>query len=634
MGGMRVTRWYDMGDEECAREVASIVEWIDENQQPLRQRALDMLSLYEGRRISALDPAAYGASIPYTDDGYSRLYMNAGRMVVHGIVAKVAGRLRPKCQMVASGADWPTKLRAKRLERFVEAQMSQPQGRYRDGWALALRAFQDATIAIGRGTLKIFADRDEERVVIERVLPWETFTDARETRSGARPLNRFQRVYWERDRLASKFPEFEGQIMAAKSAQDFARAPGSRRLADSVAVYEGWRLPFSEDKPGRHVICIDGCMLASDEWTRNEFPFVDVYWSEEFLGDGGTSLLEEIKPSVDEINYTAERMREMERLAGNVFGSFEEGTLDPELLKLNENGIFIPRTPGSAPPTFNIPSGFGPTTLQWFELNWAKCFQLSGASEASTTSRKEPGVTSGVALRTVAAIETERFSVQANAYEHMCGVDMPRHIIACTRELAEENPRFAAQWPGGRFLEEIPWKEADLDEDKYVIQPYAVSGVVNTPQDRLQLGQDLFNAGIIGKDAFLRIIEYKDFESEVQRQGTQYSLVERYIEQWRNATPEAQEDGSFRYRAPIPFMNHAAAIVQVADAYMAAELDGCPDWNLQFFVSFMKDCDAQIQKVAAQSAQLQAQAKAAAAPPPVMGDTGPAPGIPAGGMVS
>lgn len=623
-------RWYELEGDECAREVANIVEWIDESQQPLRQRALDSLSLYEGRRISALDPAAYGTSTPYSDEGYERLYMNAGRMIVHGVVAKVAGRLKPKCQMVASGADWPTKLRAKRLERFVEAQMTQAQGRYRDGWALALRAFQDACVAIGRGTLKIFADHEEGKVVIERVLPWEVFTDARETRSGARPFNRFQRMFIERDRLAARFPEFADQIMVAEAAQDLVRSPGSRRLADSVAVYEGWRLPFGEGRPGRHVICTKNCMLESSDWTRNEFPFVDVYWTEEFLGDGGTSLIEEIKPSVDEVNCTAERMREMEKLAGNVYGSFEEGTVDPEILKLNDNGIWIPRTAGSAPPTFTIPGGFGPTTIQWFQLNWSKCFELSGASEASTTSRKEPGVTSGVALRTVSAIETERFSVQANSYEHMCGVDIPRHIIACTRELAEEDPKFSAHWPGSKFLEEIPWKEADLDEDKYVIQPCAVSGVVNTPEDRLQLGQDLYNGGIIGKDAFLRIIEFKDFESEVQRQGTQYSLVERYIEQWRNATEETQESGAFRYRAPIPFMNHAAAIVQVAEAYMAAELDGAPDFNLRFFVDFMRDCDAQIQKLEAQKAALAAQARGPMpAQPAPMGDTGPAPGAPA-----
>jgi hypothetical protein len=623
-----------MSSDMCAQEVAALVEWIDRDQAPRRQRALDTISLYEGRRINALDPAAYGSAIPYAGQDYERLYMNAGRMIVHGIVAKVAGRLKPKCQMIASGADWPTKLRAKRLEKFVEAQMSQAQGRYRDTWSLALRAFQDACIAIGRGTLKVFADHDEGKVTVERVLPWETFTDARETRSGARPYNRFQRSYWQRDTLVARWPEFADQIMTAEATQDFNHAPGARRNAESVPVYEAWRLPFGEKKPGRHVICIKGCVLESDEWLRDEFPFVDVYWTEEFLGDGGTSLLEEIQPSVDEINYTAERMREMEKLAGNVYGSYEEGTVDPELLKLNENGIWIPRQAGSPPPTFTIPTGFGPSTIQWFELNWSKCFQLSGASEASTTSRKEPGVTSGVALRTVAAIETERFSVQANAYEHMCGVDIPRHIIACTRELAEKDPKFSARWPGKNFLEEIPWKEADLDEDMYVIQPAAVGGVVNTPQDRLQLGQDLFNAGIIGRDAFLRVIEFKDVESEIQRQGTQYSLVERYIEQWRNATPESQEDGTFRYRAPIPFMNHAAAIVQVAEAYMAAELDGAPDFNLHFFVDFMRDCDAQIQKVAAQNAALQAQARGPVpgAPAP-MGDTGPAPGNPAA-MVS
>src|SRR6185436_17581858 len=84
--------------------------------------------------------------------------------------------------------------------------------------------------------------------------------------------------------------------------------------------------------------------------------------------------------------------------------------------------------------------------------------------------------------------------------------------------------------------------------------------------------------------------------------------VEQYIEQWLDAEPEDEEDGSFRYRPPVPFMNHAEAIVQCATGYLQAELDGCPDWNLQWFTNFITQCDSLIQKATAQ--------QAANAPPP------------------
>lgn len=600
-----------MASADCAREVASIVDWLDEEQGPLRDRALVSLSLYEGRRIPSLDPTAYARATDYRTENYERLYMNAARSIVHSVVAKVAGRTKPKCQMIASNADWQTKRKAKKLERFVEAQMSQPQGRYRDTWALCLRAFQDATTAIGRGTLKIFADTEAGRIAVERVLPWEVYTDPRETRSGCRPMNRFQRAYYDRDLLAEKFPEQRDAIWNAKD-EDASSGGVARSAVSNVRVYEAWRLPTSEDEPGRHVMAINGVLLASEDWERDEFPFVDVYWAEEFLGDGGTSLVEEVESVNDELNYSAERMREKMRLCSNLIGTYEEGSVDESMLKSNENGIWLPRKPGSTAPDWTHPAGFSAEDLQWLNLHWSKCFEISGVSQASATSRKEPGVTSGIALRTVSALETERFSVQANAYEQMAAVDIPRHMIACARQLYDHDHSFAAHWKGARWLEEIQWRDVDMGDDMYVVQPYSVSGLVNTPPDRLQLAQDFFNAGIIGKDAFARVSQMGgDVEAELQRGNAQSTLIEQYIEQWLEATPEKERDRSFIYRPPIPFMDHAAAIVQVAGAYMQEQHDGAPDWNLNFFLTFMAQCDVEIKKIEAYRAGLTPKAQQA-----------------------
>jgi hypothetical protein len=223
-------------------------------------------------------------------------------------------------------------------------------------------------------------------------------------------------------------------------------------------------------------------------------------------------------------------------------------------------------------------------------------------------------LSSGVALRTVAAMESERFGVQANSYEQMTAVDLPRHIIACARELYEHDKNFAAKWPGSGWLQEIKWRDVSMEDDMYVIQPYPVNGVANTPADRLQLGTELFNSQIIGKDAFLRIVQMKDVEAELNRTNVQNTLIERYIEQWLDATPEAQSDGEFRYLPPIPFMDHAAAIVQVAGAYMQAQLDGAPEWNLELFLRFMTQCDTEIKKIEMYRASLQPKAGAPAAP--------------------
>lgn len=617
------SRWHERSTSEAARSVRDLVEWLWEQSAHQRQRALASISQFEGRDLRSLGPDAFKSCEDYRGDGYDRLHVNAARSIVQGVVAKVAGRTRPKCQIVASGADWATKRKGKKLERFVEAQMSQPQGRYRDAWAIGLRAFKDACSTIGRGTIKVFADHDAGKVVLERRLPWQVMTDPVEVHAGAPPLSRFERAAYDCDVLIARYPEFRDEIWAARGrgldGVEGAAGAGSGRGADMVIAYEAWRLAVN-GKGGRHVICVDGAMLASEDWTRNEFPFVDIYWEEETLGDGGQSLCEEIASLNDELNYSVEKMREKQRLGSTLVGSYEEGSVDEALLQSNENGLWIPRKVGTAPPTWTPPGAFSPSDLEWTNLQYRWAYETSGQSYADSTGAPEPGVKSGTAIRLRAAVKSERFSVQANSYEQMMSVDIPRHIIACTRELAEEDPKFKVRWAGSKFLREIPWADVDMAEDMYVLEPQAVGGLVNTPEDRVALGETLYNAGIIGKDGFVRVIQFKDVESEMERTNQQNALVERYIEDWLDATPESVNEGGFKYRAPIPFMNHAEAIIQVATSYMAAELDGAPDFNLEFFRRFMTECDEQIMKIEARKAQLagnagtQAVAPQAAAP--------------------
>jgi hypothetical protein len=622
-------RWSELSGVAQADQVAAVAEHLWNDQTEYRTRCLKSLSLYEGRRLPALNPTAYLNSGVYSGDDYGQLYWNVTRSLVSSVTARIVGRQKPKTQFVCSDADWQTKRRSKKLERFVEAQMAQPQGSYRDSWALGVRAFLDACV-FGLGVMKVFADADEKIVKKERVLPWELLVDPFEAKLGD-PLNFFHRYEYDKDVLAERFPESKAEILAAPNL-DLENYGTGKRLALSCTVYEAWRLPVGK-KPGVHVVCVKGKVLYKREYTRKEPPFIVFRWSPELLGWGATSLVEEAESCSDEVNYTLERMREGERLMTNAALVYEEGSIpDEAALNSNEIGIKIAYSKGtSAPPQIINPQGYSASTLQFLQLNFQKAFELTGMSEASASSRKEAGVTSGVALRTLADMQTERFSIVYGEYEGQMSVVMARHQIACTRELAQDDPDLSVSWPGGKFFESLKWSDVSLEEDMYVMQPYSVNGLVNTPADRLQLGQDLYNSGIISQDSFLRIIQFKDTEGELERQNTQYSVVERYIESWLDATPERQESGAFRYRAPIPFMDHAAALLQVAKAYMESELEGAPDWNLEFFTTFMSQCDQQIQKIAAQQAAVQKGGPSPMTAPPGMGLN---PGAPAPTMVN
>jgi hypothetical protein len=621
----RAERWHRVEAVRTHEHVNSIVEWLWREQAPVRERMQRSLELYEGLSLPSLEATGYQNATRYSRAGdYDQQYWNVPRALVNAVSAKVAGRQRPKPSLVCTDADWATKRRAKRLERFAEATLHQPQGPCRDAWEVGTRMFVDCAV-FSMGVLKVFADLEGRRIEIQRKLPWELLVDPEEAKYGA-PLNIFDRYRYDKDRLAARFPAHSKAIYAAGDDEPTNWGSGMR-IARACTVREAWRLPVSDGDKGKHAICIDGQTLLVEEWARDEFPFLIMRWAPHLIGWGAKSLVEEAAATNDELNFTIERMREGERSNAVPVVFYEEESIADEHIGSNKIGLAIPvRRAATKMPEYNAPAGYSESTLQWMRLHFEKCFELTGVSQMSASSRKEPGVTAGVALRAIAQMETERFSLIYTAYEQTLAVDLTRHVIACARDVASgpNGKDFKARWPGRKFLTEIAWSEADLEDDRYNIQPEAVPGLANTPADRLQLGQDLFNGGLIGPAAFLRITQMKDVDRELQALNVQHEIVDRYIEQWLEAEPEDEDEGTFRFRGPLPFMDHADAILQCARAYMQAELDGAPDWNLEHFTRFIALCDQMIKPPPAPPLAQAAQAPPGAPLPPPPG-AGPAP---------
>lgn len=581
------SRWHRLGEKEMFRAVAGICDWLWDDQAALRNRMLNQLRWYEGVSIPSLDASAYlqRGQLRTGPEGQP-VHWNTPRALVSSVVAKIAGRQRPKPSIVCTDADWATKRRAKRLERFAEATLHQPQGNYRDSWELATRVFLDCCV-FGLGAIHVFADLVGERIAAERVLPWELLVDPLEATNG-QPLNKFHRYRYDKDRLIAEFPQARDAIHTAKDDEPKQWGRGLR-IARACTVYEAWRLPLGPKDKGRHSICIDKKTLHSEEWTRDEFPFEIIRWSPHLLGYGATSLIEEAEPTADEMNFAVERAREGERKLAAGYLVYEENSVPDEVLKDTKIGMLVPVKPGATKlPEVIQPNGYSESTLQWMKLHYEKSFELTGVSQMGATSRKEPGLTAAVALRAVASMETERFSLAYTAFEQAVAVGLTRHNIACAREVAAATKNFRMRWPGAGFMREVSWEDADLEDKKYVLQGEAVAGIANTPADRLQLGQDLFNSGIISADSFVRIIQLgKDVEAELRGRSIQREVLERFIEKTLDATPEDEEEGRYEFRGPLPFMKLGDAILQIGDAYMQAELDGAPAWNLTQFTTFI-----------------------------------------------
>lgn len=596
-------KWHQLEKGEMARELTALCKALQEEQKSRKTRCRDAASRYEMRRLGGLNPAAYYRAGAYSGSGASPLTWPEERSIANAAHAKLAGQQKPKVQFVTSDSDWQTKRKSKKLDRFVEGQFMQSVGVYGDVWQLMLRVFLDACVFPTGGAVKTFADEEDGRVCYERVFTWELFVDPLEARYG-QPRNLFHVYPYDRDELIERFPEQREALERASEYEEDGEPEwvGSRRISNQIRVCEAWRLPFSSSKPGRHVIAVGDTALVDEEWTRNEFPFIWLHWSKHLVGTDGTSLVEEISPISDAVNDTVQRMQDSHTRTSMGVLAFEEGSIREEDLRSNEDGINLRYAPGKAPPTYVAPLPFGPANVQFLEMNVDKLHDISGVSEMLSSGDKPTGLTAAVAIRATEDIQSKRFSVIYRAYEEAF-VALARQTIACVRELAATVKDFSSKWTGKGFLKTIKWSDVDLEDDRYVIQVYPVGEVKNTPADRLQLIQELNAAGKVSDDALLQTIQYLDSAKELESVSRQRELIESYIDQWLDATPEAEQEGTFRYRPPIPWMPSLPdALVQVAQAYLEAEMDEVPDFNKDFFLRFMQEVDLEIQKKEARAA--------------------------------
>ncbi len=615
---MSTELWHEVSGSDRAKCIVATIDSFSSEQEQRRKRTLKNLRLYEGRPLAELSPRSY-----YTEDNLlcsdgQPYRVNLARALVSTATAKVAAKQRPKAAFCATEADWSIKRKAKKKERFVEAAMMARQGEHHDAYSVGLMMFRDCCVA-DVGVIKFWADKDARRVAIDSILPWEYMVDPNEVRRGM-ALNHFHDYGYDRYKLLNRFKDIPGAeeaIMTAPAISDnyiggFGRG-GVRDKARLVRVSEAWRCALSDKKPGAHAMIVGDFDLAQGEkWTRQFPPFEKMLWEPWFMGAFGTSLVDVAAPLCEELNATFERWAMAEKLGSNMIGFYRKGTINPADLESNDTVVWIGIAEGVDYPTLNTPQTMGEASIQWMSTLERLGYEIPGVSKSDAAGQKPAGVTADVAIRTVNALGSERFAVQWQQYERVMAIGATRQILACVKELEEDGEGVVMRFPAGKVLQEMNSKDFnDYDVPDEAIQVQVVSGLVNSATDRLDLGEKLFTMGVISQESFKRIIQYKDLEGELSSGNKQGELLDKYIEKWLDAEEpvkgkKAQPKKPYTIPVSFKWMSLEVAIVQVGQAAMQAELDECPDYNMKFFLDFLKLCDREIQKRAASQATLQA----------------------------
>lgn len=598
-------RWWEQDEKDVGRAASEVAKALEQDQRNRRERYVAAVSLYEGE----------GAEFPNRDPDadISELVWNVSRSAVDTVHAEIAGRQKPMAKFQTSGGDWKAKRLAKKLERYCYANLQRSFGNYLTAWELMEDCFRDASIT-GGGLAKVFWG--EGRPVLERHFEHEIFVDPVEGRYG-NPQSLFHIYLMDIDRALWMFADNPALSISDERKREIRDAiensivdEVSKRLTIKshdrqtrmVEIIEAWHLQQDSERPGRHVFATKTCTLHDEQWFRSTYPFVRIQWSRDPLGWFGKGLVEEGESIARELNEFTSRIQERVRVSSSKRTYYEEGSIQVEDLQANDAEVLIPVKKGASfQPREESPKPVSDAELQYGAMQFARYFETLGVSQMRATARKEPGVTAGVALRTINDMQAVRFALKAKAYENAY-VNLARQMLICAKEAAEDKEEVLDS-------DGIDWEAVDVGESAFTISIAPASSLPNDPGGRLQMAQELFASQVIGLETFKELLGMPDLEKEMNLQTSQRRWLERVIETFLDAEP-----GDNVYQSPDAYLlDKPGAVVQVAQAYFEAMYNDAPEVNLELLRRYIQELDIMVKEQ--QAALAMAQAPMGGAPP-------------------
>lgn len=601
--------WWNADEERAHERVFEKVRALEEVNKAVHQMNLANARLYSNTDMLGLDWTIDAGS--YDRRSLARVTENVIQSVCDTTTSMIA-KNRPRAKFLTDGGDFSTQQRARQLDRFTEGLFQ-----WSDIYHKGPKVFRDSTV-FGTGAFKVVdtdGHPDVERVIIDEII-----VDELECRS-APPRQLFQRKFVDREVLKELYPDHADAIDNAH--RDTRKYTSTRRIdSHQVVVVEAWHLPSSRGAgDGRTAICVDGVTLKWAPYTKDDFPFVFLRWSEPLCGFYGQGLAEQlcgIQLRINKLNRFIERCHDLVA-APRVF--VELGSKVNRDHFTNEIGSFVYYR--GRPPTIVTPQAVGAEIYAYKEQLKRSAFEFAGVSQLSAQSKKPGGLESAVALREFNDIETQRFAIQAQAYEQAF-ISVAYKMIDLARELYGKGQKFKSVFSAGSFTQSIDWNDVDLDEDRFVITVEAASIMSRTPAGRLQAVIELAQAGVIDTDESRRLLGHPDIEHSRSLYNAAIEYIERVIEQINRGV----------YVPPEPFENLQLSLKRIQLAYLKACELGAPEDIRELYRQRLEQTQFLLKPPAPPSAPMTTGAPppeamgGGAMPPPGMAPPGMTPAMP------
>lgn len=508
---------------------------------------------------------------------------NMVRSVIDTAAAKIS-KNKPRIQILTNGGDAFLREKAEKLTQFLDGVFAEMNMHHK-----GQLVFRDACIFDG-GVLRIFADPDSEQIKCERVLPHEILVDSLESYYGE-PRQMFLKRAMHRDVVAALYPRKAAWIKDAPVSR-MEMMSGVRETGSMIDVIESWHLPSKEGgKDGRHVICLENATLFDEEYTHATFPFVFFRWQDPITGFWMPGLAQELWGLQAELNTHLDNIRVAHKRMGRPGAFMSDSCKIDDQEMSNEIGLIL--RGGMDPPQFFTTPVMAPQVYQWTESLRELGYNQTGASQASAGGMKPKGDLSGVALRQVEDIETERWVLAGQRYERMFR-EIAEHVIRLARELYEDGVDLTIKARDREFLESIKWSDVDMEDDTFGISIFETSGLPQRPEGRIQTAIDLSQAGIMSPETAGEIlIGIPDLKSAMSIERAPRENIDRMLDRM------VREDVQL---SPLPYMNLELARTRTTLKLNWCDVEGVGEDAKQRLLTFLE--------------QIQDMLSAAAPPPP------------------
>ena len=249
--------------------------------------------------------------------------------------------------------------------------------------------------------------------------------------------------------------------------------------------------------------------LFIEPYDRPVLPFVFIHYSCPVIGSDATSIVDLLYGIQIEIDTILQKITEASRLNPALTFFVPEGSQIKAGQLNNRVGNIVTYRPTptmtSSPVTTATPAFIDDQYLQLLDNLKTTAYELTGISKLSAQSAKPVGIDSGLGLRTITNIESERFQTQFNQVIQMY-VDIARTCI----EVFDPNDDIL---PADQKRVNLKWKDIVNEYENMSIQYSGADALSKDPATKLQQLQVLAQSGVIPPERIAQLMEIPDLEN-------------------------------------------------------------------------------------------------------------------------